>query len=95
MGQTLVGATTARAVEALATLRAAGARLTIRNVRSTDRELTLLLGSGLEVRFGNGRALALKLAIARQIASTLTGPGYLDVSVPERPVANSNSKPGG
>ncbi len=95
VGQTLVGATTARAVEALATLRAAGARLTIRNVRSTDRELTLLLGSGLEVRLGNGRALALKLAIARRIASQLTGPGYLDVSVPERPVAGPNSQPGG
>lgn len=95
VGQTLVGTPTVRAVEAVATLRAAGSRLTIRNVRSTDRELTLLLGSGLEVRLGNGRALALKLAIARRIAAQLSGSGYLDVSVPERPVANTKPQPGG
>jgi cell division septal protein FtsQ len=95
VGQTIVDALALRAVRAVATLRAAGARMTIRNVVSTDHELTLFLGSGLEVRLGDGRDLALKLAIARRIAPQLTPPGYLDVSVPERPVAGTKSQPAG
>ena len=95
VGQTLVDRTALRAVEAVAALRTARAGMTVRNVVSTDRELTLLLGSGLEVRLGNGRDLALKLAIARRIAPQVIAPGYLDVSVPERPASASNPQPGG
>jgi hypothetical protein len=61
----------------------------VRLVRG-GKELTLVLGSGLEVRLGDHGDLQLKLAIARRILRGTTAsasPGdYLDVSVPERPV---------
>jgi cell division septal protein FtsQ len=89
----LAGSATLNGVQAVAILRAAGAAMAVRNVLSTDHELTLQLASGLEVRLGNGRALALKLAIARRIVPQVTGPGYVDLSVPERPVALTKSRP--
>jgi cell division protein FtsQ len=68
----------------------------IRTVRETSTELTLTLGSGLDVRLGDGGDLRLKLAIARRIIAGsgggAIGAGYLDVSVPERPVLHLNSQ---
>lgn len=62
----------------------------VASVRSTDTELTLLLRSGIEVRLGDGSERLLKLTIARQILPSLAGTaGYVDVSVPARPVASS------
>lgn len=60
----------------------------VATVRSTEKELTLVLRSGVEIRLGDGSERLLKLTIAREILPSLlaTG-GYLDVSVPERPVA--------
>jgi hypothetical protein len=62
-------------------------------VRAGDKELTLVLGGGLELRLGGGGDLRLKLAIARRIlrqtGAAAAGGGYLDVSVPERPVLSS------
>lgn len=87
LGRTLTGGSLA-AVEAVAPLarRPLGSR--VASVRSTDAELTLVLRSGLELRLGDGSDLALKLAVARAILPALAGSrGYLDVSVPERPVA--------
>jgi hypothetical protein len=53
-------------------------------------DLTFALAGGIELRFGKAEALRLKLAIARRVLprldSTVT---YLDVSVPERPVAGT------
>lgn len=50
--------------------------------------LTLRLRSGLELRLGDMEDVDLKLAVARRVLRVLPrGPGYLDVSVPERPVA--------
>jgi cell division septal protein FtsQ len=68
--------------------------------RLRDRQLTLGLRSGVELRLGPATNLALKTAIARGILPTLAlpsagGPTYLDVSVPERPVAGTNSQPEG
>jgi hypothetical protein len=61
----------------------------VRLVRG-GKELTLVLGSGLEVRLGDHGDLQLKLAIARRIlggtTASETDGDYLDVSVPERPV---------
>ncbi len=63
-------------------------------VRSTDSELTLVLRSGIEVRLGDGSDRLLKLTIARQILPSLAGStGYVDVSVPARPVAASTLDP--
>jgi len=54
-------------------------------------ELTLSLRSGVELRLGDTSDLAVKLEVARRILPQLGDvPGYLDVSVPERPVAGES-----
>jgi cell division protein FtsQ len=61
-------------------------------VRVGPRELTFVLHSRWEVRLGDAGDVRLKLAIARRILPRLdptAGPTYVDVSVPERPVAGS------
>ena len=56
-------------------------------------------GSNFELRLGDTSDLRLKLAIARRILNSTgavtAGPGYLDVSLPERPVLVGNSQGGG
>ena len=50
--------------------------------------VTLTLRSGVELRLGDASDLLVKLAVARQVLSEHRDlSGYLDVSVPERPVA--------
>ncbi len=65
-------------------------------VEEGKRGITLVLGGGLELRLGDLGDLRLKLAIARRIlrvtGAATTGSGYLDVSVPERPVLSANSQ---
>jgi len=57
-------------------------------VRATEAELTVVLRGGFELRLGDESDRALKLELARRILpSLLPSSGYLDVSVPERPVA--------
>jgi hypothetical protein len=62
----------------------------VRFVRADAKELTLVLATGLEIRFGDIHDVRLKVAVARRILTAL-GPtatsGYLDVSVPGWPVA--------
>ena len=68
-------------------------------MRVGAHELTLVLGGGLELRLGDTGDLRLKLAIARRIlratVAATAAAGYLDVSVPERPVLVLNSQVGG
>jgi cell division septal protein FtsQ len=90
-GDTLADPVAAGAVAAVAHV-GAGFPAEVRDVRSSAEELTFRLGSGFELRLGNGRDLDLKLAIAARILPTLTAAetaeaSYLDVSVVERPVA--------
>ncbi len=60
------------------------------SVTTTPDALTLQLRSGLEVRLGNADDVTLKLAVAAKIIPLLAaGTGYLDVAVPERPVAGT------
>lgn len=55
--------------------------------------LTYRLRSGLEIRLGDPTDVRLKLAIARRALFDLPpGATYLDVSVPRRPVAGTDSK---
>lgn len=87
-----------RAVRALALARTSRFHLRIRMVRVQQRDLTFLLSSGLELRLGELQAIPLKLAVAERILPGLLGQGgfaYLDVGVPERPVAGTtlNSQP--
>jgi cell division protein FtsQ len=102
-GDPAVGATITdryglRAVRALALAYRVRFDRRINVVRAHDHELTFLLASGLELRLGDLRAIRLKLAVAEQILPKLRATGgytYLDVSVPGRPVAGSNSQPAG
>jgi hypothetical protein len=57
-----------------------------------DREgLTMSLRSGIELRLGDATDLAVKLEVARRVLPQLADlRGYLDVSVPERPVAGES-----
>ncbi len=59
-------------------------------------ELVLMLRSGLELRLGAPTDVRLKLAVARRALRLLpVGSGYLDVSVPGRPVAGTNPQVSG
>jgi cell division protein FtsQ len=64
----------------------------IASASTGDSGLTFVLRSGVELRLGEPGDLRLKLAIARRVLRVLgpTAPGaYVDVSVPERPVAHT------
>ena len=52
-----------------------------------DGDLSLVLGTGTEIRLGDADDLALQLAVAERVLEA-AGPGmqYVDVSVPERAV---------
>ena len=85
-----------RAVRALGLARRAHLEARVRTVRAAEHELTFLLASGFELRLGDLQAVRLKLAVASRILPDLLTQGgyaYLDVSVPERPVAGTNSQP--
>jgi len=97
VGETLAAANGGLAAAALAPLVPGTFPTPVRTVRVLGRELTFVLRSGLEVRLGGVGDLRLKMAIARRILRAVhadgTSTGYLDVSVPERPViAGSNSQ---
>jgi hypothetical protein len=87
------------AATSLAPLRSAGVPGGVRTVSFGEGGLTLTLGGGFELRLGDPGDVRLKLAIARRIlrstGAATAGPGYLDVSVPQRPVLLDNSQVGG
>ena len=87
LGETLVGLQR-RAIVAVSTLVSTPLPVPVASVASTRTELTLVLRDRFELRLGNATELALKLEVARRVLPQLAGWGdYLDVSVPERPVA--------
>ena len=97
VGETLAPKNGGLAAAALAPLARGTFPTPVRFVRERGTDLTFVLGSGLEVRLGGLGDLRLKLAISRRILQTVkadsSSTGYLDVSVPERPViAGSNAQ---
>jgi cell division protein FtsQ len=85
----------ALAVTAASALSDFALRRRVATVRATEDELTLILRSGLELRLGDPRSLPLKLAVGERIAASAGGVGgYVDLTVPGRPVSKLNSKPG-
>jgi cell division protein FtsQ len=84
------------AAVALAALRGVTLPAPVQMVDVGTGGLTLVLSSGFQVRLGDAGDIRLKLAIARHVVRaagvTPTSVGYLDVSVPERPVLNLNSQ---
>jgi cell division protein FtsQ len=78
------------AVTAVAPLDAARFPGRVATVSSTAQRLTMRLRSGLHLQLGEPSQVRLKLAIAAKIMPLLeAGTVYLDVSVPERPVAGT------
>ena len=84
-----------RAVAALASLRSASPKFygRIWYVAPAEHGLTLVLRDRFEIRLGSATELGLKLAVARQVLAAIRHIGspatYVDVSVPQRPVAGT------
>ena len=88
VGETLADGPARRAVRALALAREE-LPVGVHVVRFDGAGTTLVLRSGVEVRLGHAHDLRLKLAVAAQVLPSLGGGAtYLDVAVPERPVAD-------
>jgi cell division protein FtsQ len=92
LGGTLSNGGGADQVAALAPARAAGLTRVATVTIDDAGQIIYVLRGGLQVRVGTNDNLPLKLAIARRILSSTTVGGYLDVSVPERPVALGDSQ---
>lgn len=65
--------------------------VSIRSARARAGEITLVTGSGAELRLGDRSALPLKLAVAARVLRRLTAAeratlAYLDLTVPDHPV---------
>jgi len=81
----------ARAVAAVAPLVERPLPSRVTSVVAGRDGLTMSLRSGIELRLGDAGDLAVKLEIARRVLPQLGDlRGYLDVSVPERPVAGES-----
>jgi cell division septal protein FtsQ len=86
----------ARAVAALASMGTSAPSFLRRvwYVAEEETGLTMVLQDRFEVRLGNASDLGLKLEVARRVLDALRSSGapatYVDVAVPERPVAGSN-----
>ena len=91
LGQILAPASGGVAARALEPLVHAPFPARIATVTLAHGELSFGLVSGVELRLGRPEDVRLKLAIARRIVIALpAGTQYVDVSVPERPVAGTN-----
>jgi cell division protein FtsQ len=90
-----LGGIGAQGIAAVAPLKTLRVGADVREVLTDGGELTLVLGSGMQLRLGDSGDLKLKLSIARQLLPLTPGAAYVDVSVPERPVAGYNSQVGG
>jgi cell division protein FtsQ len=69
----------------------------VRRVNARDGRITLILASGAEVRLGDRSALPLKLAAAARVLRSLSAAersslGYLDLTIPDRPVGADKSQ---
>jgi len=79
----------AAATRALAAAREVRLPRRVKAVRSGDGRLTLILHEGREIRLGGTSDVLLKLTVAARVFPLLEeGALYVDVSVPERPVAS-------
>jgi cell division protein FtsQ len=85
-----LGGAGAMGVAAVAPLASHRLGSPVRQVQVGSGELSLQLASGTELRLGDSGDVRLKLAIARHILPIAGRAAYVDVSVPERPVAGYN-----
>jgi cell division protein FtsQ len=83
-----IPATLVPATRALAAAREAGLGGRVKGVRTSGEEMTLVLRQGTEVRLGRDADVGMKLVIARKVLALVARDiAYIDVSVPQRPVA--------
>ncbi|MDQ4082478.1 MAG: FtsQ-type POTRA domain-containing protein [Actinomycetota bacterium] len=89
-----------RVRELLAVLRALPESFPVRvlSARAAAGQVTLVLGGWVELRLGDARAVDEKLRAAASVLKALSGEerrslGYLDVTLPERPVAAGKNVP--
>jgi cell division protein FtsQ len=76
------------ATRALAEAHSVGLGSRVKGIRPTGEELTLVLRRGTEIRLGRGTEVGLKLTVAAKVLRLVEGStAYVDVSVPQRPVA--------
>jgi cell division septal protein FtsQ len=99
-GVLLAGDPGGLAARSLAAFVGSGFPNRIAFVRALGGQITLGLRGGLEIRLGAPVDLRLKIAIAHGLLPLLAppsagGPDYLDIAVPERPVAGRNPQPSG
>jgi cell division protein FtsQ len=86
----------ARAVRTASPLARSPLRGRVTTVRVTPDEVALVLRSGLQLELGNTNNLPLKLMVGAQIAqSAQRATGYVDLTVPDRPVSKLNPQPEG
>jgi hypothetical protein len=90
-----LGGLGAKGVAAVAPLKPLRVGADVRQVLTDNGELTLVLASGTQLRLGDSGDLKLKLSIAKQLIPLTVGAAYVDISVPERPVAGFNSQVAG
>lgn len=82
------------AARAVAAVHAVGLRRRVKSVRAHGDELTVILRDGPEIRLGEAKDVHLKLAVAARVFPALgRDAAYIDVSVPERPVASPYLNP--
>ena len=77
------------ATRALAEAHSVGLASRVKGIRPVGDELTLVLRRGTELRLGRATEVGLKLTVAAQVLRLVDGnsTSYVDVSVPQRPVA--------
>jgi hypothetical protein len=90
LGETVASGGGAEEVGMLDALRDSGLARRVASVHEVNGEWAYVLRGGLELQVGRRSDLALKLAIAGRILERNVLTGYLDVSVPARPVANED-----
>jgi cell division septal protein FtsQ len=95
LGATLAQGGGAEEVALLEPLRNARLGRRVSSVRTANGQAAYVLPGGLELRVGDTSNLPLKLAIARRILAQTALAGYLDLSVPERPVVGSDPQVSG
>jgi cell division septal protein FtsQ len=95
VGGTLASGAGAEQVQLLDAIRGQALAGRIRSVREVAGQWMYILRGGLQIRVGERSGLPLKLAVAGRILQRTTLSGYLDVSVPQRPVATVNNKVSG
>ena len=76
------------ATRALAEAHTVGLASRVKGIRPVGDELTLVLRRGTEIRLGRATEVGLKLTVAARVLRLVDGSAaYIDVSVPQRPVA--------